>query len=131
MKPINTLLLVVVISLIMTAPVLAQEIKSTKGHSEFRIKTSLKKMQAYDREHPSPKPIKRKPQSKPELTKERHSEIMADLWKFDQCLQSFKNLDYAREVLAIVPTWVWKHAGKTNINLFREMTTFDQDLTQD
>ncbi len=80
-----------------------------------------------DRSTPMPKPIKRKPQPKPELTKERHSEIMADLRRFDQSLQSFKNLDYAKEVLAIVPTWVWKHAGKTKINLFRELTTFDQD----
>ncbi|MCK5783837.1 MAG: hypothetical protein KAH06_05280, partial [Desulfobacterales bacterium] len=45
---------------VMTTPVLAQELKSTKGHSEFRIKTSLKQMQAYDREHPTPKPIKKK-----------------------------------------------------------------------
>ncbi len=80
-----------------------------------------------DQARPLLKPINRKPAQKPELTQERYSEIMVELWKFDQSLQSFKNMDYTREALAIVPMWVWKHAGKTNINLFRELTTFDQE----
>lgn len=74
-----------------------------------------------------PLPIKRKPQPKSELTQERHSEIMAEMWQFDQNqeLKTFKNPDYRNEALAIAPMWLWQQASKVNIALFKEFTTFD------
>ncbi|NOX46647.1 MAG: T9SS type A sorting domain-containing protein [Chlorobi bacterium] len=53
MKPIYTFLLTIVISFLMLPPVPAQQIKSTKGHSQFRFKASLEQMQAWDRAHPN------------------------------------------------------------------------------
>ncbi|RLD54672.1 MAG: hypothetical protein DRJ05_14215, partial [Bacteroidetes bacterium] len=54
MKSLNLLLTGVIISTMIALPSFAQQIKSTKGHSETMVKTSLEQMQAYDKEHPAP-----------------------------------------------------------------------------
>ncbi len=74
-----------------------------------------------------PLPLKRTPQPQIELTQERYSEIMVELWQFDQSqeMQTFKNQDYRDEALSIVPMWLWQQTSKENIALFKKLTTFD------
>ncbi len=76
----------------------------------------------------TPQPLAIPVKKKPTITKERYSEIVAQVWQYDQNkekLQTFKNPDYAKELLSTAPKWLWVEASRKSITAFRELTTYD------
>ncbi len=67
----------------------------------------------------TPEPIKRTVANVPELTKERRSEVIAEIWRFD------KNSVPIREIEAVAPSWLNDQATDASIDIISDLTCYD------